>query len=63
MYDVQAARVTRVCQLLKDAAVEIRSRPQLYADTPQLDLDSVLLLTQAITLRVSHMYRNCTITP
>jgi hypothetical protein len=50
---IQATRVTRTCYLLKDAACEIRSRPQLYANTSQLDLDSLLLLSHVIRLRAT----------
>ena len=50
---VQATRVTRACHILKDTATEIRSRPLLYTNTPQLELDSLLLLTHCVRLRVS----------
>jgi hypothetical protein len=50
---IQATRVTRACHILKDTATEIRSRPLLYTNTPQLELDSLLLLTQSVRLRAT----------
>ncbi|CAI7993673.1 hypothetical protein GBAR_LOCUS1297 [Geodia barretti] len=50
---IQATRVTRACHILKDTATEIRSRPLLYTNTPQLELDSLLLLTHCVRLRAT----------
>ena len=49
----QAARVTAACGSLKNTGPVIRSRPLQYINTPQLELDSYLSFSNAITLRVS----------
>ena len=49
----QAARVTRSCMRLKKAASEVRARPYSYNDTPQLDLDSLVVFTSSLNMSVS----------
>ena len=49
---LQAARVTDACDKLKQTGPEIRARPWQYTNTPQLDLDSYIQLTQAVRMRV-----------
>ena len=48
----QAARVTRAGLRLRRTCLEIRSRPYSYTDTPQLDLDSLVLFTNNINMGV-----------
>lgn len=50
---IQAVRVTNKAEKLVDLGPEIRSRPQFYTDTPLLELDSFIILTQAIKLRAT----------
>ena len=47
---IQAVRLTNSCQDLRDIGHELRSRPFGYQDTPQDDLDSLLLFTSNIRL-------------
>ena len=49
---IQAARVTRSCMRLKKAASEVRARPYSYNDTPQLDLDSLVIFTSSLNMSV-----------
>ena len=53
--DFQAARVTNAAERLKDTGPEIRARPLQYMNTPQLELDSYIQLTQAARLRVGQI--------
>lgn len=53
---LQASRVTDACLQVKAMGTELRARPQLYAGTPQLELDSYVTLTHAVKLRVSHTH-------
>ena len=48
----QAARVTYMCERLKDSGPEIRARPLQYRHTPQLDLDSVVSFLGAVDIKV-----------
>ena len=50
---MQAARVSAACRTLKQTAAIIRERPFQYAKVPQLDLDSFVIYTSAVHLRVS----------
>ncbi len=52
---LQAARVTDAADKLKDTGPLLRARPLQYMNTPQLELDSYITLTQAVRLRVGHM--------
>ena len=54
MYTLQASRVTRAAVRLKKMGLEVRSRPYSYADTPQLDLDSLVLYTTGLKMSVSN---------
>ncbi|CAG2103795.1 unnamed protein product, partial [Medioppia subpectinata] len=47
---VQAVRLTNCCQGLRRIGHELRSRPFGYQDTPQEDLDSLLLFTSNIRM-------------
>ena len=38
---------------LKKTGLEIRSRPYSYLDTPQLDLDSLMVYTSGLKMSVS----------
>ena len=49
---IQAARVTRSCMRLKKAASEVRARPYSYNDTPQLDLDSLVIFISSLNMSV-----------
>ena len=53
----QAARVTDACEKVKGMGPDLRARPQLYASTPQLELDSYVTLTHAVKLRVSGLVK------
>ena len=48
----QAARVTSACLKLRNTGPVIRSRPLQYINTPQLELDSYISFSNAITLQV-----------
>lgn len=50
---MQAARVSAACRTLKQTAAIIRERPFQYAKVPQLDLDSFVIYTSGVHLRVS----------
>ena len=45
--------MTRSCMRLKKAASEVRARPYSYNDTPQLDLDSLVVFTSSLNMSVS----------
>ena len=49
----QAARVTNACNKLISTGPEVRARPLQYTNTPQIELDSYVTLTQAVRMRVS----------
>ena len=38
---------------LKKTGLEVRSRPYSYTDTPQLDLDSLVMYTTGLKMSVS----------
>ena len=46
--------MTRAAVRLKKVGLEVRSRPYSYADTPQLDLDSLVLYTTGLKMSVSN---------
>ena len=48
----QAARVTRSGVWVKKTALEIRSRPYIYKDTPQLELDSFVTYCSNLNMTV-----------
>lgn len=48
---IQAVRLTNSCEDLRDIGHELRSRPFGYQDTPQEDLDSLLLFTSNTRLK------------
>ena len=50
---LQASRVTRAAMKLKKTGLEVRSRPYSYTDTPQLDLDSLVMYTTGLKMSVS----------
>ena len=52
---LQASRVTRAGARLKKVGMEVRSRPYSYIDTPQLDLDSLVLYTTSLRMSVSSL--------
>ena len=45
--------MSAACMTLKATGPEIRARPLQYSESPQLELDSLVVLTNAINLRVS----------
>ena len=45
--------MTRAAARLKKVGLEVRSRPYSYLDTPQLDLDSLVLYTTSLKMSVS----------
>lgn len=45
--------MTAVCEKILNLGMELRSRPFVYANTSQLDLDSFLLYTTTIRVEVS----------
>ncbi|XP_065888938.1 uncharacterized protein [Dysidea avara] len=46
----QATRLTVACHKIRNLGMELRSRPFAYAETSQLDLDSLLLYTTSIVV-------------
>ena len=49
---MQAVQVTTVCSKLKHVGLELRTRPFMYSQVQQLELDSFLLYTSSITMDV-----------
>ena len=49
----QAARVTYFGKQLQNMALEIRSRPFHYRDTPQIDLDSLVTYCCNVEMKVN----------
>ncbi|XP_065887314.1 uncharacterized protein [Dysidea avara] len=47
---IQAVQVTTVCSKLKHVGLELRTRPFMYSQVQQLELDSFLLYTSSITM-------------
>ena len=54
VYHTQAARLTSKCRQLRRLGLQVRSRPFIYSDTPQLDLDSFLQYTNSTRYTVSN---------
>lgn len=48
---IQAARVTHAGTQLKEKAMEIRSRPFLYMNAPQIELDSLIIYCSNVHLK------------